>query len=133
MWAFAPDRFLFGTAAFVDNYLAFAYALVSGSVKLYHTHGAMTGVFSLSVGSVIVINDITLAILVEEESRVDTLYFRKHDRVRPFAKGILSFHEEISGAHVGGDHVVSLVSRIVCDIRRKNTAAHMLFTHILEL
>ena len=93
----------------------------------------MSGIFGSAVGSVVVVDYIGFAVFIEEECRVDALYFGKHYGVAPFAGRVLGLDEEIARADIGRDHVVGLVGRIVGDVGREDAAAHMLLFHVLEL
>ncbi len=133
MGSLTPDRFLLRTTTLIDYNLTFTDAFVSGRIKLHHSHSAVSGIFRFSIGSIIIIDDISLAILVEEECRIYALHFGKHDRIAPFAKRILRLDEEIAITYVRRYHIICLVRRIVGDSRSKDAAAHMLLLHIAEL
>ena len=96
MGAFAPYGFFFGADAFVDNDFALANAAVGRSIEFDYTDCAVAGIFGSAVGSVVVVDDVGLTVFVEEECRVDALYFGKHYGVTPFACRILSLDKEIA-------------------------------------
>ena len=60
-------------------------------------------------------NDISLAVVIEEEARVDAVNLLQIDRLAPALGWVLGFHEEVAGTHVGGDHIEGLVLLVIAD------------------
>ena len=133
MRAFAPDGLLLGSAALVDEDATLAHHLVGGQVKFLKAHGAMSGIFGLVVGCIVVVHHVSLAIVVNEDRRVDAANRMHIDRVTPRTSGILRLHIEVAGSHIGGDHVVGSRLWIVAQSWCKDTSAHMLANHVHQL
>ena len=133
MRALDPIWIVLGTGTLVDYDLALTYGAVVGDIEFDAADGAVAVVLGLVVRSVIIADDIGLAVVIEEEGRVDALYDGDIDRVGPVAPGILGLDIEVASRHVGSDHVIGLVGGIVCDVRGIDTATDTLAVKMRQM
>ena len=123
MGAFYPDRvFAFVYASIYDD-LFFPECLVGARIIVVNPDGTMPVIFRYSYWCVIM-NEICFSIFVEEEGRIDSANFRKKDRVAPTLLRVFRFYNKIADAiYAGGNHIKSVISRIIADGWCINTSA----------
>ena len=74
----------------------------------------------------VVIYDISASVLVEKERGVDASHFGQVNGFAPPFGRVFRLYEEISGSHVGRNHVEGLVLFVVSDGRREDASRHVL-------
>ena len=95
------------------------------TVALYIEFEAADRALTLVIGTAnyrTVVHDISLAIVIEEEARVNTVNLLQIDRLTPAFGRILGFHKEVAGSHIGGNHIEGLVLLVIADGWCEDTA-----------
>ena len=128
-----PDGVVLGAGTLVDEDVALTDGLVGGGVELLDADGAVAVIFGLSIGGVVVVDDIGTAVVVEEEGGIDAAYGGQAHGFRPRSEGVLGGDEEVAPSYVGGDHIVGLVVGVILNGRGKDAAADMLEMEVAQL
>ena len=87
-----PDGFRSGVHTLVYNDFPLADGTVVLHVVLDDTNRAVAVILGLAARRFVVVHDIGLAIVIEEQGRVDALHLRQQDRIRPGTERILRLH-----------------------------------------
>src|SRR6185436_8623842 len=88
VWAFDPDGLRGRIDAFVEQHFARADELAFGNVELLYPDCAMAGVFGSAFGRTVV-HDVRLAVVVEEQRRIDAVDILEPHGIGPRARWIL--------------------------------------------
>ena len=117
-----PDGLLGGTDALVDEDNGLATHLVGIEVIFASPDGAVAAVFG-GIGRFVVVDDITFAIRVEEERRVDAMHLGHGNRFAPTLARVLRLEDDVARAgHDGDDEIERLVLFTIFNIGREDTA-----------
>ena len=116
-----PDRTSLYMGSATENLLEVAL----DAVALHVEFEAADSTLSLVIGTAnyrTVMNDISLAVVIEEEARVDAINLLQIDRFAPALGWVLGLDEEVAGTHIGGNHIESLVLFVIADGWCEDTA-----------
>ena len=108
-----------------ENLLEVALDAVALHIKLEEADGTLSLIIGTAYHRTIVY-DVALAVVIEEETWVDTIYLWQVDRLAPALGWVFRLYEEVASAHIGGDHIESLVLLVVVDGRCEDTTRYVL-------
>ena len=109
-----PDRTSLYMGSSTENLLEIAL----DTVALHIEFETADSTLALIVGTAYhrtVVHDVSLSVVIEEEARVDAVNLLQIDRFAPTLGWVLGLDEEVSGSHVGGNHIEGLVLLVVAD------------------
>ena len=95
------------------------------AVALYVEFEAADSTLTLIVGTTnyrTVVYNVALSVVIEEEARVNAVNLLQIDRFAPALGWVLGLDEEVSGTHVGGNHIEGLVLLVIADGWCEDTA-----------
>ena len=112
-------------SAATEHFLEVALDAVALHVELEASDGALALVVCLAHHRCVV-DDVSLAVVIEEETGVDAVDLTQINRFAPSLQRVFRLHIEVACPYIGGNHIEGLVLLVVADGWRIDAARHML-------